>query len=186
MSNSYRDKPQPGPRGNARRCRVSDPVVIERDRQISALKAQAPAIASGRGHIALVSGEAGIGKSTLIRKLAAAMPEGWRAGLGACDALFTPRPLGPVRDMAGVFGPEVEALVQRGADRQALYPALLAALKDGKGPFLLVWEDLHWADFATLDLLRYLGRRIAFLPVFLVITFRGNEIGDDHPLRKAI
>ena len=160
--------------------------MIERDRQISALKAQAPAIASGRGHIALVSGEAGIGKSTLIRKLAAAMPEGWRAGLGACDALFTPRPLGPVRDMAGVFGPEVEALVQRGADRQALYPALLAALKDGKGPFLLVWEDLHWADFAALDLLRYLGRRIAFLPVFLVITFRGNETGDDHPLRKAI
>ena len=160
--------------------------MIERDKQFSVLTAQASSVAGGRGHIALVSGEAGIGKTTLIRKLAASMPGGWRIGLGACDALFTPRPLGPVQDMAATLGPEVETLVREGADRRSLYAAVLSALSDGAGPFLLVWEDLHWADHATLDLLRYLGRRIAFLPVFLVITFRGNETGEDHPLRKAV
>ena len=64
--------------------------------------------------------------------------------------------------------------------------ALLTALDGAKGPHLLVWEDLHWADFATLDLLRFLGRRIALLPVLLVVTFRGNEVGADHPLSKAL
>lgn len=88
--------------------------------------------------------------------------------------------------MASVLGGQVDALVREGADRQALYAALLDVLSDGGDPFLLVWEDLHWADFATLDLLRFLGRRIALLPVLLVITFRDNEVGADHPLREAL
>lgn len=158
----------------------------ERDKQLSWLLALATPVAGGRGQIALVSGDAGIGKTTLIRRLRDDLSPGWRAGLGGCDPLFTPRPLGPVQDMAGVLGPVVDALIREGADRQKLYATLLEVLSDGQGPFLLVWEDLHWADFATLDLLRFLGRRIALLPVLLVITFRGNETGEDHPLRKAI
>jgi DNA-binding CsgD family transcriptional regulator len=161
-------------------------LLIERDKQLSMLTALAKSAGAGRGHIALVSGDAGIGKTVLIRQLRLALPATWRTALGGCDALFTPRPLGPVQDMAGVLGQEVDTLIRGGADRQALYAALLNALGDGQGPFLLIWEDLHWADHATLDLLRYLGRRIALLPVLLVITFRGNETGDDHPLRKAI
>lgn len=161
-------------------------VLMERDRQLAALAALAGQAQAGRGHIVLVSGEAGIGKTTLIRRFLAAQPEGWRTGLGGCDALFTPRPLGPLQDITSVLGPEIETLLRNGADRQTLYAALLGALADGKGPFLLVWEDLHWADFATLDLLRFLGRRIALLPVLLVLTFRGTETGADHPLSKAI
>ncbi len=161
-------------------------MLIERDKQLSMLTALAKSAGAGRGHIALVSGDAGIGKTVLIRQLRLALPATWRTALGGCDALFTPRPLGPVQDMAGVLGQEVDTLIRGGADRQALYAALLNALGDGQGPFLLIWEDLHWADHATLDLLRFLGRRIALLPVLLVITFRGNETGDDHPLRKAI
>jgi DNA-binding CsgD family transcriptional regulator len=161
-------------------------LLIERDKQLSMLTALAKSAGAGRGHIALVSGDAGIGKTVLIRQLRLALPATWRTALGGCDALFTPRPLGPVQDMAGVLGQEVDTLIRGGADRQALYAALLNALGDGQGPFLLIWEDLHWADHATLDLLRFLGRRIALLPVLLVITFRGNETGDDHPLRKAI
>jgi DNA-binding CsgD family transcriptional regulator len=160
--------------------------VIERDTQLSLLTALAASAGAGRGHIALVSGEAGIGKTTLIRRLQGAVPDTWRAALGGCDALFTPRPLGPVQDMAGMLGPEVDTLIREGADRQALFAALLNTLGDGRGPFLLIWEDLHWADHATLDLLRFLGRRIALLPVLLVATFRGNETGEDHPLSKAI
>ncbi len=161
-------------------------MLIERDRHLSLLTALAASAGAGRGHIALLSGEAGIGKTTLIRQFKSSAPDTWRTALGGCDPLFTPRPLGPVQDMAEVLGPDVDTLVRAGADRQALFAALLNALGDGQGPFLLIWEDLHWADHATLDLLRFLGRRIALLPVLLVITFRGNETGEDHPLRKAI
>lgn len=161
-------------------------MLIEREKQLARLTSLASAVSGGRGHIALVSGEAGIGKTSLVRRLRDSMPDGWRAALGGCDALFTPRPLGPVQDMAAMLGNGVETLIRSGADRAALYAALLDALNDGRGPVLMIWEDLHWADFATLDLLRYLGRRIALLPVLLVITFRDNETGDAHPLRKAI
>lgn len=161
-------------------------MLIEREKQLSSLIDLSGAAARGRGQIALVSGEAGIGKSTLVRKLRESLPEGWRCGFGGCDALFTPRPLGPVQDMAPVLGPEVERLIREGADRSKLDAALLAALDDGKGPFLLVWEDLHWADFATLDLLRYLGRRIVFLPVMLVATFRPGEPGTVDALQAVL
>lgn len=161
-------------------------MLIERDSQLAALSALADRAGAGRGHIALVSGEAGIGKTSLIRKfLATGRPE-WRTGLGGCDALFTPRPLGPVQDITHVLGPEVAGHLRTGADRQTLYAAILAALAQGEGPFVLVWEDLHWADFATLDLLRFLGRRISLLPVLLVLTFRAGETGEDHPLSHAL
>ncbi|MBI1401184.1 AAA family ATPase [Hyphomonas sp.] len=161
-------------------------ILIERDKPLASLSALMAGVAGGRGHVALVSGEAGIGKSSLIRRFLATAPAGWRTALGGCDALFTPRPLGPVEDSAAVFGAGFETLFREGADRTKLFNALLAALDGAKGPHLLVWEDLHWADFATLDLLRFLGRRIALLPVLLVITFRGNEVGPDHPLSKAL
>ncbi|MBK8198528.1 MAG: AAA family ATPase [Acidobacteria bacterium] len=159
---------------------------IERDKQLSRLAALAASASSGRGHVALVSGEAGIGKTTLVRRFQASLPAPWRAGSGGCDALFTPRPLGPLQDMAGQLGPAVEALLHSGGDRQSLNAAVLDALSDAGRPTLLVWEDLHWADHATLDLLRFLGRRVALLPVLLVVTFRGNETGETHPLTAAI
>ncbi|MEQ9505908.1 MAG: AAA family ATPase [Hyphomonas sp.] len=161
-------------------------MLIEREKQLSLLATLTERVSRGRGQIALISGEAGIGKSTLVRKLKDIVPPDWRCGFGGCDALFTPRPLGPVQDMASVLGPQVERLIREGSDRASLDAALLAALDDGQGPFLLVWEDLHWADFATLDLLRYLGRRITFLPVMLVVTFRPREPGADDGLQAAI
>jgi DNA-binding CsgD family transcriptional regulator len=161
-------------------------LLIERDAQLAALETLASRAEAGRGHIALVSGEAGIGKTSLIHRFVSSLPDGWRAGLGGCDALFTPRPLGPLQDITPILGPEIGHLLKTGAERQVLYRALLSTLADGKGPFVLVWEDLHWADFATLDLLRYLGRRIPLLPVLMVLTFRDNETGEDHPFRKAI
>lgn len=161
-------------------------LLIERDSQLAALKALADRAGTGKGHIVLVSGEAGIGKTSLIRRFLATVPQDWRAGLGGCDALFTPRPLGPVQDVTPVLGHEVEALLAAGADKAKLYPALLAALAEGEGPVILVWEDLHWADFATIELVRFLGRRIPLLPVLLVLTFRDNETGADHPLTQVI
>ena len=103
-------------------------ILIERDKALASLSALMTGVAGGRGHVALVSGEAGIGKSSLIRRFLATAPAGWRTALGGCDALFTPRPLGPVEDSASVFGTEFETLFRAGADRTKLFNALLLAL----------------------------------------------------------
>jgi DNA-binding CsgD family transcriptional regulator len=160
-------------------------VLIERERELEQLGAMIKAAARGQGAVALVSGEAGIGKTSLIQKLFDGLPRGWRAAAGGCDALYTPRPLGPVRDMADMLGPDVRAQLESG-DRQQLFGAVLDTVSWSNAPMLLVWEDMHWADHATLDLLRYLGRRISFLPLLLVLTYRDDEVGDQHPLMRVI
>ena len=160
-------------------------MLIERERELEQLGAMIKAAARGQGAVALVSGEAGIGKTSLIRRLFEGLPSGWRAAAGGCDALFTPRPLGPVRDMAGMLGPGVRAQLE-GGDRQQLFGAVLDTVSWSNAPMLMVWEDMHWADHATLDLLRYLGRRISFLPLLLVLTYRDDEVGDQHPLMRVL
>lgn len=160
-------------------------MLIERERELEQLGAMIKAAARGQGAVALVSGEAGIGKTSLIQKLFDGLPHGWRAAAGGCDALYTPRPLGPVRDMADMLGPDVRAQLESG-DRQQLFGAVLDTVSWSNAPMLLVWEDMHWADHATLDLLRYLGRRISFLPLLLVLTYRDDEVGDQHPLMRVI
>ncbi len=160
-------------------------MLIERERELEQLDAMIKAAARGQGAVALVSGEAGIGKTSLIHRLFEGLPRGWRAAAGGCDALFTPRPLGPVRDMAGMLGPEVRAQLE-GGDRQQLFGAVLDTVSWSNAPMLMVWEDMHWADHATLDLLRYLGRRISLLPLLLILTYRDDEVGDQHPLMRVL
>ena len=97
-----------------------------------------------------------------------------------CEALFTPRPLGPLYDVAGALGAEVDALLAGDRNRERLFPAVLAAA--GATPTLLVVEDVHWADHATLDLLKYLVRRVGRVPLLLLVTYRDDEVAPDHPL----
>ncbi len=165
-------------------------MLIERDRELAQLAGLFETVRRGRGHIALVSGEAGIGKTTLIRKLRSSLPPGWRLAAGGCDALFTPRALGPVRDIAAVLGPGLEAALETG-DRAQIHAAMLDALGSRTGggepgPILIIWEDMHWADQATLDLLRFLGRRIAFVPVLLVLSSREDEPGAPLAVRNVL
>lgn len=160
-------------------------MLVERERDFERLDALIAAASRGQGSVALVCGEAGIGKTSLIRGVFARLPRGWVAATGGCDALYTPRPLGPVRDMAEMLGPKVRALLENG-DRQHLFAAILDMISRSNSPILMVWEDMHWADHATLDLLRYLGRRIAFLPLVLVLTYRDDETGAQHPLTQVL
>lgn len=127
----------------------------------------------------LVHGEAGIGKSTVVRALRAALPAETRLLTGYCDALSTPRTLGPFKDVAPALGPPVVAALTTG-DRDAGMAALHDALAGGV-PAVLVVEDVNWADEATLDTLRYLARRIQDLPALVVLTYR-DELDRDHPL----
>lgn len=160
-------------------------MLIERERELDQLAGLIALAGRGQGAIALVCGEAGIGKTSLIRGLFGRMPRGWRAATGGCDALFTPRPLGPVRDMAAMLGPDVRELLEKG-ERQQLFAAMLETISASNSPILMVWEDMHWADHATLDLLRFLGRRISLLPLLLVLTYRDDELGPQHPLSRVL
>ena len=108
----------------------------------------------------LVSGEAGVGKSTLVERLAASCwTRSW--SWGACDGLFTPRPLGPLFDLAEQLGGELLDLCRARADRDELFRALLRQISQPGRLNVVVLEDLHWADESTLDLLRYLGSAAA-------------------------
>lgn len=158
--------------------------ILEREQELAALADAAREASVGRGCLALVYGEAGIGKSSLVEALRASLPAGVRVLVGYCDDLATPRALGPVRDLIGSTGPELARAVRQGADRDRVLAALHAEL--GACATVLVVEDVHWADDATIDVLRYLIRRIGGLPAVLVLTYRDEAIGPEHPLRSLL
>jgi DNA-binding CsgD family transcriptional regulator/tetratricopeptide (TPR) repeat protein len=156
----------------------------ERDAELRRLRETLRGAGQGRGSAVLVSGEAGIGKTSLVRAFAQEASGSVRVLVGTCDDLVTPRTLGPFRDMAhDTDGPLAEA-VDQVAGRDAVFGAVHQELA-GR-PTAMIVEDVHWADDATLDVLRYLAWRIPSLPSVLVLTYRDDELGDDHPLRRVL
>jgi DNA-binding CsgD family transcriptional regulator/tetratricopeptide (TPR) repeat protein len=136
------------------------------------------------GGVVLVGGEAGVGKTSLVRSFTMRRGTEVRVLWGACEALFTPRPLGPVYDIAEQLdGWTVEPPTTDG-ERARFFGALLVELRSH--PTIAVVEDAHWADEATLDALKYLGRRIDSTPSLLVLTFRDDEVSAHHPLRSVL
>ncbi len=162
--------------------------LIERDQQVDALFAAVASAVAGRGKTVVISGEAGIGKTALLQEFAARKPAGTQLLWGGSDALFTPQPLGPLRDMAGEIDPGIAKLLKDVAAQDQIFPALLQVLQNGHGndTRVLFFEDVHWADNATLDLIKYLGRRIAYLRVVLVLTLRSDEVGAGHALSQVL
>jgi predicted ATPase len=140
---------------------VAGPVLLERDRELGELAQAAREAAAGNGGLVLVSGEADIGKSSLVRAVRGVLLAGGRLLVGHCDDLGTPRTLGPLRDLVGHVGAELTRALAEGGERDAVLAALRAELGWAGHPTVLVVEDVHWADEATLDVLRYLARRIA-------------------------
>lgn len=155
-------------------------MLIERELPLERLRELARQAAAGQGALALVMGEAGIGKSSLLRAFSAGLDGSFQVLQGGCEDLFTPRALGPLRDMAPAMGVELARLLDGEAGGGALFPRLLAWLA-AAGPTVLVFEDLHWADQATLDLLKYLGRRVAGMRVLLLASVRSDELPRSHP-----
>src|SRR3954454_2695781 len=156
--------------------------LLERDAPLSALLSALAEAEIGRGSTALVSGEAGIGKTSLVREFAGR--GGTRARLlqAACDHLVTPRTLGPLHDAAaGTDGPLAAALAQEGQ----VFTALLDELGESP-PTVLIVEDAHWADDATLDVLGYAARRLESRGALLVLTVRDEAIEANHPLHRLL
>ena len=159
-------------------------ILVERQAEMSALLDAAAAARDGAGRLVLVAGEAGVGKSALVEALESRLADArWLAA--ACDGQFTPRPLGPLLDVADQVGGPLAELCRADAGRGELFAALLDTLR-GTGLTVLVIEDLHWADEATLDLVRFLARRVRAMPCLVVATYRDDALTAEEPLRVAL
>jgi DNA-binding CsgD family transcriptional regulator/tetratricopeptide (TPR) repeat protein len=158
-------------------------MLLERARELTLLDACLARVREGgRGELVLVGGEAGVGKTALLRAFSTGRE---RVLWGACDALFTPRPLGPLLDIADDVGGELAALVDTDARPYEVASALLRDLRT-REPTILVLEDLHNGDEATLDVLRLLARRLDTLPALVLASYRDDELERTHPLRRVI
>lgn len=157
--------------------------LLEREDCLASLAEWFADVPSTGGRVVLVGAEAGLGKTSLLREFAGRIPK-TRLLWGSCDALFTPRPLAPVLDIArDAEGPLADA-VRRRVDRDELFAAALDELE--RQPTLVVFEDLHWADEATLDFVKYLGRRVSRTRALVVITYRDDEVVRGHPLHFVL
>ncbi|MET0238081.1 MAG: AAA family ATPase [Kibdelosporangium sp.] len=162
------------------------PQVLERDDEIAELAAAAREAADGTGSVVLVSGEAGIGKSSLVNAVRGVLPQHGRLLVGYCDDLATPRNFGPFRDLLGSVGSDLATALREGSDRDRVFDALHAELNWTGTPTVLTIEDVHWADDATLDALSYLVRRVSAMPAVLVLTYRDEDLDPTHPLQRVL
>lgn len=160
--------------------------LLERGAQVAELHAHLAEAAGGRGRVVFVSGEAGSGKSTLIEHFTSSLEDGIPTIVRSCDALTLPGPFGPLFDLADALGPEVQSLLRSQAARDELFRAVLTALQDAGGANVIVGEDAHWTDEATIELIRFLGRRIGSTRTLFLVTYRADALGSYHPLRRVL
>ena len=165
---------------------VSEPSgLLERSDELATLTdAVESVVGGGGGRFVLVEGEAGVGKTALVRRFCDEQGQA-RVLWGGCDALFTPRPLGPFLDVARSVGGELERVCV-GDPKPYQFAEVLMRELELPPPTVLVVEDVHWADEASLDVLRIVVRRIEALSVLIVATFRDDELDRRHPLRSLL
>ncbi len=158
--------------------------LLERETVLARLHAQLDGASAGAGRLVFIEGEAGIGKTALLHAFTQSVHDRLPVFWGNCDALQTPRPLGPLDDIAAQSKGELKRQFDASAQRHSLFVAFLDLL--AAQPSVVVLEDLHWADSATLDLLRYAGRRVARTRSLLLGSFRNDELVPAHPLRGVL
>lgn len=167
---------------------VVPPLLLERDAVLQQL-AQALAALAGDagtpGRCVLLPGEPGIGKTQLLQAARRAGSDAADWWWGGCEPLLAPLPLAPLIDMLEAMPPHLAEVVQRGGG-SALLAGLLAHAQRTPRPLVLVFDDVQWADGATLDLLRFLARRIASTRALLVLAWRDSEVGEAHPLHTVL
>ncbi|WP_374380521.1 AAA family ATPase [Dongia sp.] len=172
--------------------------LLERDQQLALLHQWAAEAANGAGRIVLLSGEAGIGKTSLLQHFARdAELHAERVGgrvqrtaarflWGGCESLFTPHPLAPLYDIARQIGGSFAPAILHADRREIVFNLTIDQLMQLGGPTVLIIEDAHWADEATLDLVKFLGRRLRQMKLLLILSYRADEIGKTHLLRGVI
>jgi DNA-binding CsgD family transcriptional regulator len=159
--------------------------LLEREPQLQIVAGYLAEAADGHGRMLFIAGEAGIGKTAFVGQALRNANGLARVASGACDGSVTPAPLGPL----------IEMLPQLPADawpsdvsRQEVFARLVATLREPpqREPYLLVIEDAHWADEATLDLIRHLSRRVHRCRALVLVTYRPEDTTPGHPLRIVL
>jgi ATP/maltotriose-dependent transcriptional regulator MalT len=166
------------------RLAISSRMVLEREGELGVLAGLFEGIGSSGGRTVLIRGEAGIGKTALVREFIDHCTDSAHVLVGACDDLLTARPLGPFWDMAR---DEPDLLVALEAhDRSSVMRTVLDLVSRSLRPTIMLIEDTQWADEATFDVVSVLGRRIGDTKGLLVLTYRDGEVDFDHPLRSVM
>ena len=160
--------------------------LIEREGLLASLQKHFEDISDGEGHCVFINGEAGIGKTALVKAFCKKQSDESSIYQGACDALFTPRPLAPLYDILWQVSKKRWPASPLSEERSALFADFFQELSAKKGKLLIVFEDIHWADEGTLDFIRFFARRIYQLPCLFILTYRDNEIHSMHPLRNVL
>jgi len=160
--------------------------LIERAGFLASLQARFKNVAQGEGHCVFVSGESGIGKTSLVRAFCKERKTDCNIYQGICDALFAPRPLAPLYDIALQIRSDSWQNNGDISDTAGLFARFFHELNDQKKTIIIVFEDIHWADEATLDFIKFLARRITQVPCLFILTYRDNEIHSRHPLRNVM
>jgi len=158
---------------------------LERGIYLQELAACLEGARRGSGALAFVGGEAGVGKTTLARRFSEIAAGTARIAWGVCEPLSTPRPLGPLQDIADTLGSDLLA-IDEASQGHRVFRALLQELRGPERPIVLIFDDVHWADEATLDLLRFLGNRVHDTKALIIATYRDDEVGPKHPLRVLL
>lgn len=153
-------------------------MLLERQNCLTLLGERLRLAEAGCGNVVFVVGEAGIGKTSLVREFAGSACSAVRVRLAACEDLQSPEPLGLLND----FGLREQG--DHGCSPLSLFG--LALDKIGDAPTVLIAEDIHWADDASIDFLRFAGRRIADRRQLLIITARDDDLPGIERLRRAL
>ena len=161
-------------------------MLLEREAPLAMLEDALTKARDGQGHSVFIGGEAGIGKTSLVESFARSNAEDARVLWGACEALATPRPLGPLYDIAHEVGGRLREALDAGAAPNRTFQIFIDQLRAAAGTTIVVVEDAHWADDATGDFLKFFARRIARYCALLAVTFREEEVSAGHPLLRAI
>ena len=130
-------------------------LLLERDEQLAQLSRWHEASGTHAGCVVLVTGEAGIGKTAIVSEFIRRRGAAVRVLWGACDPLSTPQPLGPLSDVSRQVGGALLEAMTQGTNRDRIFAATVDQLERSGKPVVLVIEDMHWADDATLDLMKW-------------------------------
>src|SRR4030095_8770182 len=160
--------------------------LVERASFMATLENEFENVINGEGRCILLTGGAGIGQTSLVKNFSHTKKKFCNMYVGSCGALFTSRPLAPLYDILLQMQGDIPKNIANINDRAGLFTGFLHQLENQKETTLIVIEDIHWADEATMDFIKFFARRITKFHCLFILTYRDTEIDSQHPLRNVL